>query len=88
MGYIRSDLVEAYVGVREDEYREAYEQYLAEQLERHPNDPVESYDSFARGCAVTAILEHLPRHRLETYLQWNGIIGYDSAIFDIATGNI
>ena len=37
---------------------------------------------------VKMIVSHTPKQRLETYLEWNGIIGYTHRIFDIANGKV
>jgi hypothetical protein len=34
------------------------------------------------------IVSDLPKTRLTLYLNWNGILGYEDSIFDIATGKL
>lgn len=34
------------------------------------------------------ILNSTPLERLEVYCEWNGIIGYASSLYDIATGKL
>lgn len=68
---IHNDLIEAYIGLYEDEFigdaalstRESQVAWASDKIRRDP-----------------------PKERLAVYLQWNGIIGYTGRIYDIATG--
>lgn len=41
-----------------------------------------------RGWCIDKIKADTPRERLEVYCHWNGIIGFSSRLFEIATGEI
>lgn len=88
MFQIRNDLIEAYKGYYEDgpEGREVQRLYEIYAKENDPNwQPfVTWFDNWVR----IKILTDSPKERLERYLEWNGIIGYSSTVFDIATGNL
>lgn len=34
------------------------------------------------------IMADTPKQRLEVYLEWNGILGYSSRIYELATGEL
>lgn len=34
------------------------------------------------------IMSHSPKERLEVYLEWNGILGYSSRIWEITQGEL
>lgn len=76
---MRSDLIEAYKGVNEDDLQRAFTATIFT-----PSDP--DYDAWVEMKVILMIQAHTPKERLDTYLQWNGILGYTSAIFAIATG--
>jgi hypothetical protein len=90
-------LIEAYMGMYEDELRARYEtldhskDYALYGVEKR------SFEAWAEGDGVlwgwegapfTGILDASPKERLSVYLRWNGIFGYTETIFAIATGEI
>lgn len=82
---MRNDLLQAYIGVHEDkrETRECYETHarIRNALGLRPLPFPFWFGDYCKHL----INEATPRERLETYLEWNGIIGYTQAIFEIAT---
>lgn len=76
---MRDDLLEAYLGVFADDLKRAFDV-----TEFTPVKP--DFDEWAVMKAALMIQGAPPKERLDTYLQWNGILGYTSAIFAIATG--
>lgn len=85
---MRADLIEAYVGRREDELRRAYDEFVQREASLSDGETlaVPSFDSWAEEAAEDMILRDDHRTRLETYLLWNGIGGYTTAIYEIANG--
>lgn len=77
---IGKDLVEAYMGVNEDEWNREWDKAISEEKTDM------SCEAYARDRAHIVIAEHTARQRLEVYLEWNGIIGYADRIYEIATG--
>lgn len=84
---MRNDLIQAYVGTLEDD-RETRERY-----ETHANNQAAfglrplSFSFWLNEHCKAMINEATRRERLEVYLEWNGIIGYTQAIFEIATSD-
>ena len=86
---MRSDLIEAYVGRREDELRAQYDDYVQLETNRAGGVvAVETYESWAEQAAIPMIEADSLKQRLEEYLHWNGIFGHTSATFAIATGEV
>ena len=90
---MRNDLIEAYVGRREDELRAQYNVYVQREAELQKAEggdcvAVTSFEYWSMDAAEQMALADSPAQRLEEYLHWNGIIGYTSAIFAIATGEV
>lgn len=76
---VMSALIEAYLGVHEGDLRKAH-------AEAHKGAfDVQAYDQWTRSRVIWQIAHDDNRTRLETYLLWNGIIGFTSTIFAIAT---
>lgn len=73
MERIANDLVEAYKGVYEDQITKDLGDLWEDQMARI---------LWCHGM----IVNHTPKERLETYLQWNGIFGYTGRIWDISQG--
>lgn len=84
----RRDLIEAYIGRYEDdpEYRSRYETYSSFMVEKGWVPP--TYESWMEGQVTPLIEQASPEDRLEHYLTWNGILGYTSSIYAIATGEL
>lgn len=61
-----------------NDLREAYKGYYEDSHNNPPSD---------RWVEET-IATHTPKERLDVYLTWNGIIGWTSRIFEIATGEL
>lgn len=81
---IRNDLIEAYKGYYEDDRAttQAYE-------EEFKNEPVrQDFDQWLTERVKVQIIVDSPKERLERYLEWNGIQGYTSSIYEIAHGSI
>lgn len=76
---MRRDLIEAYTGVHETDLRRAYEA-----TKFFPTTP--EFAAWREMKVTLMIISETPKERLDTYLQWNGILGFTSAIFAIATG--
>lgn len=76
---MRRDLIEAYMGVYEDDLLRAHHIIFAHSPE------TQDFIQWAEGKIPAMIRGATPRERLDTYLQWNGILGFTSAIFAIAT---
>lgn len=79
---MRRDLIEAYMGVYEDDLLRAHRVTFASSPE------VQDFNQWAEGKVPAMIRAETPKERLDTYLQWNGILGFTSAIFAIATGEV
>lgn len=80
---ISKDLLEAYIGYYEDEWEaELYEEVGG------TNVSDEDHKAWMKSRAIKEIISHAPKRRLEIYLEWNGILGYGSRIYDIATGHL
>lgn len=69
MNKVPANLVEAYLGVYEDEI----------------SDEVLENDQAKELWAKVLVLKHKPEGRLSTWLQWNGILGYNELIWSLAT---
>lgn len=69
---ISNDLIEAYKGYYEDEIRQSSYPTLGDYLQ----------------AIATKIQQHSPKERLEIYLEWNGILGYTSRIWEITQGEL
>lgn len=77
-----NDLVEAYKGYYEEEI-------TLDRLEKLGADVSEEYKAwFETLWAEKKIVSHGPEQRLIIYCEWNGIIGYATRLFEIATGEI
>lgn len=72
---IGNDLIEAYKGYYEDEWMYEQGEYQVD-----PTIPDE--------WVIEKIMCHTPKQRLEVYLEWNGLIGYYSRIYELATGEL
>lgn len=80
---IGNDLIEAYVGHYEDEWMaELYEEVGGQNVEE------DAHEAWMKARATREIINHTPKRRLEIYLEWNGILGYGSRIFEVATGHL
>lgn len=66
-----NDLMEAYLG------------YYGEDENPSVTDPSVTDP---RAWAEEKIKSHTPKERLEIYLEWNGILGYTSRIWEISQG--
>lgn len=75
---ISNDLIEAYKGYYEDEWMYEFGEYETEGTESP------AYTKWSKE----KILNHSPKERLEIYCEWNGILGYHSRLFEIATGEL
>lgn len=75
MAKFRNDLVEVYRGFYENEIALAY----------RGRGLINNWKAFEMDWIERKIGSHSNEERLGVYLEWNGIIGYDSAIYDIAT---
>lgn len=85
---MRNDLIQAYIGILEDnrELKTEYDKMIARDQELGAI-AVEGWESWLRTKCIALINEATRRERLETYLEWNGIIGFTTAIFEIATSD-
>lgn len=45
-------------------------------------------DTQKHDWAIRMILDDSPKQRLRVYCEWNGIIGYDNRLYEIATQGI
>lgn len=83
---MRKDLIEAYVGHFEDDWdtRQRYDRYVTSA----EGEACPSFEYWLESEVEDLIRESSPKRRLEIYLEWNGIIGYERAIFAIATGEV
>jgi len=80
---IHSDLVEAFLGVYEEDYRKEYDLYV----EKHKGElALPSYDYWVEDLARNSIRKSTNEERLDVYCQWNGIIGFSNRLYKIATG--
>lgn len=70
---IGNDLIEAYKGYYEDEWRPTQD----------PQNQ-EDYDTWVRARIAT----DTPKERLGVYLEWNGIFGYTNRIWKISQGEL
>lgn len=93
---MRTDLTQAYLGFYEEDasVRAEYEVFVREELARQKRltggefpDSVLSFESWLMLWINRKIVADSPMERLRVYLHWNGIHGYDGAIFAIATGS-
>lgn len=83
MTHISNDLIEAYKGYYEDE--------LQEDFVNRPDGAgnfTTTYQEWLDKEVRQLISEATPKRRLEVYLEWNGIVGYASRIYEIATGEL
>lgn len=79
---VGNDLIEAYQGYYEDELMvEFCEEYGG------PDAPESEKVEWVRNEVIRRILCDTPKRRLEIYLEWNGIIGYSSRIYELAIGH-
>lgn len=62
---------------------EAYKGYYEDEV-LGGTEPNEAYEEWAN----LKILSHTPQERLAIYCEWNGILGYDRTLYDIATGKL
>lgn len=80
---IPHSLLEAYKGYYEDKIHQDFPYSSAP-------PPGKDYDlyreQFEKEWATEKIRNDLPKEHLRVYLAWNGIIGYDEQIFNIANG--
>jgi len=86
---VHGGLLAAYEGVLEDEIAYGYKSYVdAEEAAAKGQYAVavQSLEQWGRDYATRAILADSPRKHLEVYLQWNGILGYSSIIWELAHG--
>lgn len=72
MSEISNDLIEAYKGYYEDELEQV----------------VPWTDAAVNSWVIDKIRSHTPKERLEVYLEWNGILGYSSRIWEITQGEL
>jgi hypothetical protein len=79
---MRSDLIEAYVGVHEADLRRAHAVTFASSPE------VQDFTQWAEGKVPAMIRAETPLERLDTFLQWHGILGFTRSIFAIANGEM
>lgn len=82
---IGNDLIEAYKGYYEQEIDQDFPYHLA------PRSRLEGgqySEQFQKEWAIKKIRSHSPKERLEVYLEWNGILGYTSRIYELATGEL
>lgn len=79
---IRADLIEAYRGVYEQELVDAH------RVTFYNSPETQDFNQWAEGKIPAMIQAATPRERLDTFLQWNGILGFTSAIFNIANGRM
>ncbi len=76
---IHNDLVEAYEGIYEDDFKFDFEQGIV-------GPTGLSKEQYVKVRVRHRIREHTPKERLDVYLQWNGILGYTSRIWAISQG--
>lgn len=79
---IGNDLLKAYVGYHEDEWTKDLHEAVG-----GVNVDDEAVKSWMETKAIQTIINHTPKQRLEIYLEWNGIIGYSSRIYEVAIGH-
>ena len=87
---IRNDLIEAYKGYYEDdrEATSAYIEYVKDATNKNFMAEVKSLNEWLTEWVQQKILTDQPAERLERYCEWNGILGYSTTLFDIATGKL
>lgn len=78
---IRNDLIEAYKGYYEDERTVVQNDGSFKQVIDFTKEEWEIWITWR-------ILTDQPAERLERYCEWNGILGYSTTLFDIATGKL
>jgi len=76
---ISYQLMDAYKGLYEDEIVREFASSTASMA---------SLQQFATHWAEHKIISDSPAKRLQVYLEWNGIIGYASTAYYIATGGL
>lgn len=85
---ISRDLREAYKGYYENDsfVRQEYEDEFHDSIEEGLGIP--SFEYWLNSWAEYKCEADTPKRRLEIYCEWNGIIGYSSRLFAIATGEV
>lgn len=78
---IRNDLIEAYKGYYEDERTVIQDDGSFKQVIEFTKEEWEIWIKWR-------IISDLPAERLTRYCEWNGILGYASSLYDIATGKL
>lgn len=84
---IRPDLIEAYIGINERELRKEFDQHVKAELAKG-TETVFNYPQWVDAEARRALVILAPKTRLSIYLEWNGILGYTQAIWDISQGKL
>ncbi len=78
---MHNGLVEAYKGHYDDD---TYLEQDDKSFKSRADMSAEEYDTWVRW----KILRDEPKERLERYLEWNGIFGYATTAYHIATGGL
>lgn len=76
MSKICNDLIEAYKGFYEDE------------LISKERIPTDQENAAFEVKMIERIRSNSPKERLDTYLQWNGIIGWTNRIWELSQGEL
>lgn len=84
---IFNSLTEAFAGYYEVENLAAYQEYV-ERESRNGQVAVLSSDSWIASHVERTIRSATPRKRMDVYLQWNGISGYTSMLWELSQGKI
>ncbi len=79
---IGNDLIKAYMGVHEDELQHLHKV----KFENSPE--VQDFDQWAEPIVKNMINQASPKDRLDTYLQWNGILGWTNRIWELSQGEL
>lgn len=80
--HISPALLEAYKGYYEGAFDYEYE------MEFKGAEVAQDFDQWAEPRWVAKILADTPKARLNTYLRWEGILGYSETIWNISQGRV
>lgn len=79
---IGNHLIEAYKGHYEDD-REQFRLF-----KEYTKVEVATEDQYNEWLTTIKIIQDTPKERLRVYCEWEGILGYSSTLYDIATGKL
>lgn len=82
---IHHGLVEAFRGVNEDDWKRYHS---AVRTQRDRDYEMTEVGLWVEEMTIVYALGAAPKVKLETYLQWNGILGYTETIWEIAMGEV